>query len=268
MGFHQTMGFAVAEASKHLQSASPTVVELGNQRFKVTDTNLERISQMTGKKFNFPANKQVRKSLTKDYFVQLGFNNYLAIDVNDEMNAVVMDLNYDLRSKYNYQDQFTLVTNNGTSEHIFDQRIVFENIHNLCQVNGIMLHSLPFSPWLNHGFFNYNPVLFRDLAYANNYEWVFCWIGDTSATFKNVDPEGFVMEEPVLPDNKLDKYPKTELTKTIETFKGNNVQVYAALRKTNDNPFVVPFQGKYIRAIDRKDIKEYQQPDTFQKHHS
>ena len=32
-------------------------------------------------------------------------------------------------------------------------------------------------------------MLFRDLAYANNYEWVFCWIGDTSATFKNVDPD-------------------------------------------------------------------------------
>ena len=33
-----------------------------------------------------------------------------------------------------------------------------------------MLHVLPFFNYLNHGFFNYNPILFHDLAGANGYE--------------------------------------------------------------------------------------------------
>src|SRR3546814_8751857 len=41
-----------------------------------------------------------------------------------------------------------------------------------------MLHILPMSPWVNHGFYNYNPILFRDIAAANRYEWLFMWVSD------------------------------------------------------------------------------------------
>ncbi len=40
----------------------------------------------------------------------------------------------------------------------------------MTQVNGILLFILPFYNWLNHGFFNFNPILFSDLSKANDYE--------------------------------------------------------------------------------------------------
>ena len=80
-----------------------------------------------------------------------------------------MDLNRDLRSEYGYDETFDLVTNLGTGEHVFDQRRVFENVHNLTKPGGVMLYMLPFVNWLNHGFYNFHPVLFADLAAANGY---------------------------------------------------------------------------------------------------
>ena len=36
--------------------------------------------------------------------------------------------------------------------------------------NGLVYHGLPHQGQYNHGFFNYHPTLFFDLAAANNYE--------------------------------------------------------------------------------------------------
>ena len=51
------------------------------------------------------------------------------------------------------------------------QKQVFTNLHNLTKVGGVILNVVPFSLWINHGFYNYNPITFRDLAYANEYKW-------------------------------------------------------------------------------------------------
>mgnify|MGYP001226171516 CR=1 FL=1 len=62
---------------------------------------------------------------TKDFYSSIGFSNYLAIDLNDKMNSIIMDLNRNFSSDYNFHKQFDLVTNIGTGEHVFDQKIVF-----------------------------------------------------------------------------------------------------------------------------------------------
>ena len=62
------------------------------------------------------------------------------------------------------------MVNNGTGEHVFNQHNLFENMHNLTKENGLILNILPFIDWINHGFYNYNPLLFADLAASNNYE--------------------------------------------------------------------------------------------------
>ena len=72
--------------------------------------------------------------------------------------------------KYKFIKVYDLVINNGTGEHIFDQYSLFKNIHNLCNLNGLMLHILPFIDWINHGFYNFHPIFFADLSAANDYE--------------------------------------------------------------------------------------------------
>ncbi|MEQ8736393.1 MAG: hypothetical protein RIC29_15825 [Rhodospirillaceae bacterium] len=59
----------------------------------------------------------------------MNFERYLAIDVNTHLGAEIYDLNQSLAADQGLDETFDLVVNNGTSEHIFDQRSVFENAH-------------------------------------------------------------------------------------------------------------------------------------------
>lgn len=98
----------------------------------------------------------------EDWYRKRGAKSYSALDLVEKNGAVYADLNYPVNSP-----QVDIVCNNGTSEHLFNQSQVFKTIHDLAKET--MVHCLPCSPWINHGFFNYNPTLFLDLAEANNY---------------------------------------------------------------------------------------------------
>jgi hypothetical protein len=185
------------------------VIEFGNQRFTA------------GRDF----------SSTQAFYESLGFS-YLALDVNENMGAKVVDLNvtgHDI-------EPADLVTNNGTSEHIFNQAACFENAHNMTK--GLMLHILPFTPWLNHGFYNYNPILFRDLAAANEYEMVFTGVANRERQWIKLGDEGFIEKRP----RELEAYVQ-KLRPSGEVF------VVSVLKKVKDVPFRFPFQGKYKKDI-------------------
>jgi hypothetical protein len=161
------------------------------------------------------------------------------------MGAIIADLNERIDLP-----PVELVTNNGTSEHIFDQRSCFENAHRLCKVDGCMIHVLPFHPWVNHGFFNYNPILFRDLAIANEYETDLFAIGDRNARLKEMGEEAFVEKRPEQLIRTLNK-----VLQTGEAF------VIAVFKKVKDSEFCLPFQGKYKTDIQAKDLEaKYVQP--------
>lgn len=135
----------------------------------------------------------------------------VAIDMHGK-HAIRHDLNKPLASVSRWHpleigQQFGIVINTGTAEHIFDQRTLFESIHDACTVGGLMVHAAPVHGWLDHGFYNYQPCFFADLAAANGYEVLYreAW------TFR---PRGDVM-------------------------------LYVALRKTREAGFMVPMQGKY-----------------------
>ena len=130
---------------------TPTVCELGNQRLK---NNKSRSKIFNARGITQHANT------TKEYFQALGFGKYLAIDVNTEKDAVAMDLNLDCKQAYNFTEQFDLVTNNGTGEHVFNQYTVFKNMHDMTKVGGYMIHVLPFYRWVDHGFYSFHPNLF------------------------------------------------------------------------------------------------------------
>jgi hypothetical protein len=130
------------------------------------------------------------------------------------------------------------VTNNGTGEHLFNQAAVFENCHNLCEAGGVMLHQLPFSGWWNHGFFCIQPVLFVDLARANDYEILFAGYASKKGDCRDVANFGDVLKEPDEAINTL----------------GPNVNVYCAMRKRHDREFRAPLQGKYVKDVASDEI--------------
>ena len=89
-----------------------------------------------------------------------------------------------------------------------------------------MLHVLPSINWNNHGFYNYHPVLFHDLAIHNDYEIIEIFAGDR---------DGDLMVGPII---RQRMNPKPE---PID----RNVLVVAALKKRNNSEFVYPIQGTY-----------------------
>ena len=109
-----------------------SVCEIGRQNLVITK-NVDDIFIKLFKLFNKQPSKDVMKLAPKDnwgirakkLYESLGFE-YTSIDIdNDEKNEdtksnIVMDLNFD-ELKKDHQNKFDLVTNFGTSEHIFNQ---------------------------------------------------------------------------------------------------------------------------------------------------
>lgn len=184
---------------------------------------------------------------TKDFFLALGYDNYFSIDINGANNSYQFDLNHDINES-KYSEKFDLVINNGTGEHIFNQYSLFKNMHYLTKKNGVMLHIMPFLDWINHGFYNFNPILYADLAAANDYR-----ILDISLANRNgaelsiIDKEKLnIMYEQVKPNYQTDF--KTLLFDARKKL-GENILLVAILEKIKANDFAVPLQGKYLDDI-------------------
>ncbi|MFV1983005.1 MAG: hypothetical protein ACC657_05630 [Thiohalomonadales bacterium] len=91
-------------------------------------------------------NKKNSKGVYKDYFNSIGIE-HISIDWNGEDGA----LNLDLRKPIKL-DPFTHVTNIGTTEHVTNQKAVWENIHNLTDIDGVISSLTPLpGDWWWHG---------------------------------------------------------------------------------------------------------------------
>ena len=104
----------------------------------------------------------------------LGLGERNCLDYNENAD-IRMNLNYTAISNPNIESKFDLVTNQGFSEHVFNQYAAFEAIHHACKPDGVMMHVLPCQGWADgggwgHGFYQYQPNFFRNLAEANRYE--------------------------------------------------------------------------------------------------
>jgi hypothetical protein len=108
-----------------------------------------------------------------DWFLRRGYW-YLCLDAQDEADKRNNDhcSGWDLNEPYATDREYAVVTNFGTSEHVFNQLAVFETMHDACTEGGYMVHGVPRS-MVDHGLFNYTAKFFEALAEANDYsiEW-------------------------------------------------------------------------------------------------
>lgn len=227
MGFSNLITKAVATTLPELTSAGkPSVCELGNQTLKNSKARAEVYSQL-----GLPTPAALHT--TKDWYLSVGFDRYLAIDVNTERDAIAMDLNVDIPKTYSFHDKFDLVTNNGTGEHVFNQYMLFKNAHDLCRVGGFMIHVLPFYRWVDHGFFNYHPNLFPCLAYQNDYDLRELWIATSDAGhLEKLNTKNLKRKKGYRHDFDLDSWE-------------DDAMVAVVLQKTLDRAFEIPIQNLY-----------------------
>ncbi len=88
-----------------------------------------------------------------------------AVDLQGTREAWKLDLNEPLPVDVMYD----VVVNTGTTEHVFDQRQVFETIHDRTKPGGLMVHAFPVGGCKDHGFYTYSPCLLAELLLANGY---------------------------------------------------------------------------------------------------
>jgi hypothetical protein len=110
---------------------------------------------------------QVLYEIARAFFRGIvGATDYRAIDPGTPSSTYQFDLNLPIP----LDEQFDIIINNGTAEHVFNVLQFFKTAHERTSGGGLMIHSSPFTGWPDHGFYNFQPTFFFDLARANRYE--------------------------------------------------------------------------------------------------
>lgn len=220
-----------------------SVIELGSQEMKAAvESDILHFLKAVGNKNPARDFKKAQRALGKrplsKRFIRpfnmpakviyhwLGIKEYESIDSNGDSGAHIFDLNEEIREKYGYTKTFDLVTNHGTTEHVFNQYACFKNIHDLTKTGGYMLHGLPFQGYIGHCFYNYQPNFYLDLALANEYDVKGMWV-------------------------VIDNYFVVPYSKDVVERQRNSAKdmlLFCLFQKKKDKLFQVPFQGKYVEV--------------------
>jgi hypothetical protein len=204
----------------------------------------------------------------RDLYLKYGCKTYTSFDLLDERSIRV-----DFNSPPSASKQFEVVTNFGTSEHVFNQSAFMKFMHESTTPDGFMLHVVPSAGARNHGFFNYHPTFFFDLARANNYSLIsFDYIPHNALQAARPDDARIVnllahrdaprtRDEPLVRKAILSLMLRSDFLRLnvrlalrtvrrrnfssfFETY-GSGDYLQVALRKNGDSPFTMPIQGMY-----------------------
>ena len=253
MTFNPLAATNVLECRNIITKENPEVIDLGSQTSSINSSFISNLINQNPKfknlqKKNLENLKNKINFTTKDYFYSIGFKDYKSIDINGAYESFQFDLNKDISKMYNFNKKYDLVINNGTGEHVFNQYALFLNLHNLTNINGIMLNILPFIDWINHGFYNFNPILFADLAASNNYKILKISLANRNGAELKLDNSDLsIMFEQIKPhinDSKFNKMVEIAKDKI-----GKNILLVVILKKLSDKKFKAPLQGKYLSDI-------------------
>lgn len=168
-------------------------------------------------------------AIVKDFYADLfAPSRVVSVDINGSPDA----LRHDLNAPLPLDEQFDLVINHGTAEHVLNIGQVFKSMHDMTIAGGLMIHDAPFTGWIDHGFYTLQPTLFYDLAAANGYEVCRVYIteirGDYVQRVESRDSIPKLAEEGKIP---------------------MNAALFVVLRKLFDQPFRLPFQGYYAQTL-------------------
>ena len=152
-----------------------------------------------------------------------------AIDFHGTEQALQLDLNQPVELPQTYD----LILNLGTLEHVFNVPQALKTVHDHIRPGGLMIHGMPLSGWVDHGFYNFQSTFYWDLAAANDY-------AVEMALYTQLEPLKLVRLE------DREAISKMSAAKAI----GENSLIYVVLRSPPAaRPFRVPMQGYYAGTV-------------------
>lgn len=155
-----------------------------NLSFEASDLPVEMQTKLNGQVLNY-----------KSLLTCMGFDQVSSLDVSDYEGA---DFIGDLNSQdIGHHGLFDVIFDTGTLEHIFHVPNALSNMGRMLKNNGRVIHVLPTSNRLEHGFYMFCPTLFWDYYQANNY------VIEKSYIIRNYIKEGHYIWElfPFFPSN-------------------------------------------------------------------
>ena len=163
------------------------------------------------------------------YRVFLNCRENVAIDYGGTEKALKLDLNQPI----SLGREFDVVYNGGTAEHVFNVWQFFKTVHDHTTSGGIMIHGAPFTGWPDHGFFNFNPTFYWDLAAANRYV-------VQRFLYTEINPIKIIRI------SHREEFSEMAKNGTI----GTNSHIYVVYNKPDvKHPFVTPQQGYYANTV-------------------
>lgn len=131
------------------------------------------------------------------------------------------------------KNKYDLILNMGTSEHIANQFNFFKSCHELCKENGSILHIVPFSGYLHHGFFNYQPKFFFRLAEYNKYSVQDFFFFDEDA-------------REYLDTIVINSTNQSNILEIAESFQSSRASIHVLLKKNGTDAFRPPVDHVFI----------------------
>ncbi len=102
------------------------------------------------------------------FFKMLGFSSVESLDYfENERPDHIVNLNQPIGPELH--NRFDMVFDGGTSEHCFNISEVFWNTIRLLKKGGRVVHLVPISGQINHGFYMFSPNLFFELYKENSF---------------------------------------------------------------------------------------------------
>lgn len=109
--------------------------------------------------------KNIKQLINSKYFEEIlsvvfGAKILDSVDASSyEGASIIHDFNLPIQT----DKRFTTIMDFGCLEHVFNFPVAIDNIINLCDVNGHILHYLPANNCCGHGFYQFSPELFFSL---------------------------------------------------------------------------------------------------------
>src|SRR6266550_2384408 len=155
------------------------VLVIGKQEVWGTGQEVRRWLEESGLT---PAACEIQLALKQDFrrlqFIQdtsvfklMGFREVVNLDNSDYEGAeIIGDLNRPLDGELLVKaGRFDLIIDAGCLEHIFNVPQVLRNFYHLAADRGTVIHILPSSNLVDHGFYTFSPTLFQDYYGANRW---------------------------------------------------------------------------------------------------
>ncbi|SVE06425.1 uncharacterized protein METZ01_LOCUS459279, partial [marine metagenome] len=143
-----------------------TVCAIGRQQIQADKLFYEQVLKKTGNINRLEQLNKINGEIYYEYFENL-FKSLFQSTITDSIDvceyegaSIIHDLNFSLTDSQIKKQKYSLIIDFGCLEHVFNTAVAFDNIINICEKMGTILHILPANQMVGHGFYQFSPEFF------------------------------------------------------------------------------------------------------------